>query len=256
MGRTLFDKIWSAHVVASLGDGIDLLYVDRILLHERTGSIALKSLSEAGRKVVHPEQVFATIDHIVDTVPGRSDETRVPHGGAMIRTTRAQAKAAGIRLFDIADAGQGIVHVIAPEQGITQPGLTIVCPDSHTCTQGAFGALAWGIGSSEAEHALATKTLAVTRPKTMLIRVDGRLAPGVTAKDLILGLIARHSAQGGNGYGVEFAGSAIAAMDMEARMTLCNMAVEFSAFTGLIAPDDKAIAYLEGRPFAPKGALW
>lgn len=256
MAQTLFDKIWDAHTVADLGGGVHLIYIDRVFLHERTGSVALKSLEEAGRPIVHPEQAFCTMDHIVDTFPGRGDETSMPNGGEFIRTTRRAARAAGITLFDIGDEGQGIVHVISPEQGIAQPGLTIVCPDSHTCTQGALGALAWGIGSSEAEHALATKTLRVARPKNMRVRFEGQRQSGVTAKDFILHLIGRYTAAGGIGYAVEFAGEAVRAMDMEARMTLCNMAVEFSAFTGLIAPDETTLAYVEGRRYAPKGAHW
>jgi 3-isopropylmalate/(R)-2-methylmalate dehydratase large subunit len=254
--RTLFDKIWSQHVVRDLGNGVALVAIDRIFLHERTGSIALKSLRDAGRPVADPSRVFCTMDHIVDTFPGRGDETRMPGGRAFITETREAAREAGIHLFDVRDPDQGIVHVISPELGIVLPGSTVVCPDSHTCTQGAMGALAWGIGSTEAEHALATGTLRVTRPKTMRVRFEGRLPEGVTAKDLSLAVVSRHGSVGGNGYAVEYAGSAVRALEVEARLTLCNMATEFSAMTGLIAPDEKTFAYLEGRRFAPRGDTW
>ncbi len=252
----LFDKIWAQHLVRELPGGAALIAIDRIFLHERTGSIALKSLAESGRRVADPRRVFCTMDHIVDTFPGRGDDTRMPGGRAFITETREAARAAGIHLFDVRDADQGIVHVISPELGIVLPGATVVCPDSHTCTQGAMGAFAWGIGSTEAEHALATGTLRVHRPKTLRVRFEGRLGPGVTAKDLALALIGRHGSAGGNGYAVEFAGSAVRALEVEARLTLCNMATEFSAVTGLIAPDEKTFAYLEGRRFAPQGAEW
>ena len=253
---TLFDRLWDEHLVESPGDGADLIYIDRIFLHERTGSIALASLEAEGRRVFCPEQVFCCMDHIVDTRPGRGDATSMPGGRDFIVTTRRAARDAGITLFDLGDPRQGIVHVVSPEQGVVQPGVTLVCPDSHTCTQGAFGALAWGIGSSEAEHALVTKTLRVRRPKTLRVIFEGELGPGVSAKDMILHLIGRYGAGGGRGYAIEFAGSAVMALGIEGRMTLCNMAVEFSAFTGLIAPDDKAIDYLRARPYAPKGAAW
>lgn len=255
MARTLFEKLWEAHCVAPLADG-GLILIDRILLHERTGGVALKSLADAGRVVADPAHVFATMDHVVDTLPGRTDRTIMATGTDFIRTTRAEAQAAGIRLFDIGDPGQGIVHVISPEQAIVLPGVTLVCPDSHTCSQGALGALAWGIGSTEAEHALATRTLRVAKPKTMRVTVTGRLAAGVTAKDLALFILARHGSGGAKGHVVEYAGEAVEALEIEARLTLCNMATEFSAFTAIIAPDAKTLAYLEGRNFAPKGADW
>jgi 3-isopropylmalate/(R)-2-methylmalate dehydratase large subunit len=253
---TLFEKLWAGHLVRDLGGGVGLLAIDRIFLHERTGSIALKSLREAGRGVADPARVFCTMDHIVDTLPGRGDDTLMPSGKAFILETREAARAAGIRVFDVRDPDQGIVHVISPELGIVLPGATVVCPDSHTCTQGALGALAWGIGSTEAEHALATGTLRVTRPKTMRVTFSGRLPRGVTAKDLSLALIGRHGAVGGNGYAIEYAGAAVRELDIEARLTLCNMATEFSAMTGLIAPDERTFAYLEGRRYVPSGADW
>ena len=218
--------------------------------------MALKSLRESGRPVVDPVRVFCTMDHIVDTFPGRGDATRMPGGTAFIVQTREAAREAGIHLFDVRDPQQGIVHVISPELGIVLPGATVVCPDSHTCTQGAMGALAWGIGSTEAEHALATGTLRVNRPRTMRVRFTGPLAQGVGAKDLSLLLISRFGSVGGNGFVVEYAGSTIDALEIEARLTLCNMATEFSAMTGMIAPDDKTFDYLAGRQFIPKGALW
>lgn len=256
MPKTLFEKIWDAHLVKSLPDGTFLIYIDRIFLHERTGSIALQSLAETGRKVRHPERVFCTMDHIVDTFPGRGDDTVMPSGKNFIQATRKEAKAAGITLFDIGDVRQGIAHVISPEMGIVQPGITLVCPDSHTCTQGAMGAAAWGIGSSEAEHAMATQTLRINKPKLMRVRFDGELGAGVTAKDMILHLIGQYGANGGAGYAIEFAGTAVEHLSIEGRLTLCNMAVEFAAFTGLIAPDQKTYDYLKGRAYAPKGKSW
>jgi len=254
--RTLFDKLWAEHLVRDLGGGVGLLAIDRVFLHERTGSIALQSLRQSGRTVADPARVFCTMDHIVDTLPGRSDDTLMPSGRAFIVKTREAARAAGIRVFDVRDADQGIVHVISPELGIVLPGATVVCPDSHTCTQGAMGALAWGIGSTEAEHALATGTLRVARPKTLRVTFEGGLPPGVTAKDLSLALIRRHGSAGGNGYAVEYAGATVRDLDVEARLTLCNMATEFSAMTGMIAPDDRTFAYLQGRRYAPSGAAW
>ncbi|MBM4238797.1 MAG: 3-isopropylmalate dehydratase large subunit [Gammaproteobacteria bacterium] len=253
---TLFEKLWSAHLVRELGEGVGLIAIDRIFLHERTGSVALKSLAESGRVLADPARVFCTMDHIVDTFPGRGDETRMPGGKAFITETREAARRAGIQLFDVRDPLQGIVHVISPELGIVLPGATVVCPDSHTCTQGALGAFAWGIGSTEAEHALATGTLRVSKPRTMRVRFEGRLPEGTTAKDMTLALIAAHGSVGGNGYAVEFAGSAVRALDIEARLTLCNMVTEFSAVTGFIAPDQKTFDYLRGRRFAPTDATW
>lgn len=256
MNFTLFDRLWDAHVVAPLDGGAALVAIDRVLLHERTGAAALNALREAGREVQDPARVFAIMDHIVDTLPGRTDRTLMPGGQAFITETRAAAEAAGITLFDVGHPDQGIMHVVSPELGIVLPGLTLIAPDSHTCTQGALGALAWGIGSSEAEHAMATGTLRLTKPRSMRVTFSGALAPGVTAKDMMLALIAAHRAGGGAGHVVEFAGEAVTALDMEARMTLCNMATEFSAFAGLIAPDEVTFAWLKGRRYAPEGADW
>lgn len=249
--KTLFEKIWDAHHVAQTAGGAHLIAIDRVFLHERTGASALKSLAASGRAVRDPARVFAVMDHIVDTRIGRGDDTLMPGGSAFITETRAAAQAAGITLFDVNDPDQGITHVISPELGIVLPGATLVAPDSHTCTQGALGAFAWGIGSSEAEHAMATGVLRLDRPKTMRITVSGRLAAGVTPKDLALHLLATHGAGGGAGHVVEFAGEAVAALDIEGRMTLCNMATEFSAMTAIIAPDEKTYAYLAGRRYAP-----
>ena len=233
-----------------------LVAIDRIFLHERTGAAALGSLKAAGRAVADPSRVFCVMDHIVDTRPGRGDQTLMPGGQAFITETRAAAREVGLTLFDVTDPDQGIVHVVSPELGIVLPGATLIAPDSHTCTQGALGALAWGIGSSEAEHAMATGTLRIARPPTMRVTFVGTLAAGVTPKDMILTLIARHSAGGGKGHAVEFAGEAVRSLDMEARMTLCNMATEFSAMTGMIVPDDTTFEYLEGRRYAPRGEQW
>jgi 3-isopropylmalate/(R)-2-methylmalate dehydratase large subunit len=251
VSETLFDKIWNAHVITGLGGGTALIAIDRVFLHERTGAAALKSIAAAGRRVADPTRVFAVMDHIVDTRPGRADQTLVAGGQAFISETRAACHAAGITLFDVNDPDQGITHVVSPELGIVLPGLTLIAPDSHTCTQGAFGALAWGIGSSEAEHAMVTGTLRVKKPETMRVTFNGELRAGVTAKDMILHLLAAYGAGGGKGCAVEFAGEAVRTLDMEARMTLCNMATEFSAFSALIAADDVTLDYLKGRRYAP-----
>jgi 3-isopropylmalate/(R)-2-methylmalate dehydratase large subunit len=253
---TLFEKIWREHAIGNAEGTEAALAVDRIFLHERTGAVALKSLRERGSRVFAPAHVFCTMDHIVDTFPGRGDDTLMPSGRQFILEMREEAHRAGVTLFDISDSEQGIVHVVSPELGIVQPGSTAVCPDSHTCTQGALGALAWGIGSTEAEEALATGSISIRKPKTMLVRFRGAIPPGVTAKDMSLALIGRHGSDGGNGYVLEYAGSAVESLDMEARFTLCNLTTEFSAVTGLIAPDEKTIAYLAGRRYAPRGLRW
>jgi len=251
MPQTLFEKIWAMHRIASDGEHGDLIAIDRVFLHERTGASALNSTKQAGRSVLDPARVFAVMDHIVDTRPGRSDATLMPDGKEFITQTREACHDAGITLFDVDDERQGITHVISPEMGIVLPGITLVAPDSHTCTQGAFAALCWGIGSSEAEHAMVTGTLRVARPKQMRVRFEGALRAGVGAKDLILYLIAREGAGGGAGHVVEFTGKTINSLNMEARMTLCNMASEFAAFSGIIGFDDTTKDYLDGRPYAP-----
>jgi 3-isopropylmalate/(R)-2-methylmalate dehydratase large subunit len=250
--RTLFAKLCGAHVVRDLGGGRLLVHIDRHLIHDVTSPQAFASMREKNRRVLHPELTFATADHIVSTAPGRGDDT-VPGGAEMIRALRDAAKTHGFRNYDVGDPDQGIVHVIGPELGLALPGLTIVCGDSHTTTLGALGAWAWGIGTSDIEHVLVTQTLVVTSPKTMRATLSGALTKGVAAKDLILALIAKIGFDGALGHAIEFAGSTVRALDMESRFTLCNMTVEASARTGLIAPDDTTFAYLEGRPFAPKG---
>ena len=241
--------------MARLAGGTDLVAIDRVLLHERTGAAALNALKEAGRAVADPGRAFVHMDHIVDTRPGRTG-TAVPGGDAFLTETRAAARAAGITLFDPGDEEAGIMHVVSPELGIVQPGLTLVAPDSHTGTQGALGALAWGVGTSEAEHALATGTLRLAKPRAMRVTITGAVPPGVTAKDLALTLIARHGAGGGGGHAVEFAGPAVDALALEGRMTLCNMATEFSAAMAVIAPDEVVFDWLQGRRYAPTGAAW
>ena len=257
MAESLFEKIWRQHCISQAEDGSSaVVAIDRVFLHERTGSVALKSLSARGTPVLDPRRVFCTMDHIVDTLPGRGDDTMMPGGRQFIVETRAAARAAGIHLFDIQDPEQGIVHVVSAELGIALPGATVVCPDSHTCTQGALGALAWGIGSTDAEEALATGALRMRKPKSMRVWFDGSMAPGVSAKDLSLALIARYGSAGGNGFVVEYSGDAISAMDIESRLTLCNMTTEFSAVTGLIAADETTFSHIQGREFAPRSEIW
>ena len=253
MALTLFDKLWQQHAIKNLNDDSTLLYIDRIFLHERTGSIALKSLEERNRLVANNKHVFCTMDHIIDTFPGRGDKTLMPSGTEFITSTRDAVKRANIFLFDINDSDQSISHLVSAEQGITLPGLSAVCPDSHTCTLGALGALAWGIGSSECEHAMSTQTLHVSKPRQLRVRFEGSLNKGVTAKDLVLTLISRYGSAGGKGMAIEYSGSVVKQLDMDSRFTLCNMATEFSAFTALIAPDDTTIDYVKGRNFAPEG---
>jgi 3-isopropylmalate/(R)-2-methylmalate dehydratase large subunit len=255
MGKTLFDKLWEAHEICSLDEQDSLLLIDRVFLHERTGAVALQHMAANQRRVRDPRRVFCTMDHIVDTFPGRGDDTLMPSGRAFIEATRKAAHAAGITLFDVTDPKQGIMHVVSPELGIALPGLTVVCPDSHSCTLGGIGALAWGIGSTDAEHAMVTGTLRVRRPANMRVLFTGDCPPDVTAKDMILHLIERLGSGGGSGYAVEFAGPAVRRLGIEARLTLCNMAVEFSAFTGLVAPDEQTIDYALGRDYSPAPAF-
>lgn len=253
--RTVIAKIWDEHVVAELGGGQSLLHLDRIFLHERTGPALLAGLAQAGRNPAHPGLVLGIMDHAVETLPGRLERSRGPGANAFVAGFRERTRAAGIRLVDLDDPRQGIVHVVSPEQGIALPGLTIVCPDSHTGTVGGIGALAWGIGSTEGEHAVATQTLVRRRPKAMRVELRGRLPAGAGAKDMALALIGRFGAAGGEGHAIEFAGEAVRALPVEGRLTLCNMAVEFGAWTGLVAPDDAAIDWVARRPLAPKGEL-
>jgi 3-isopropylmalate/(R)-2-methylmalate dehydratase large subunit len=252
-GLTMLDKIWSRHVVTEGAGGQCLLYIDRHLVHEGS-THAFQRLFAAGRRVRRPDLTFATADHYVPTTgDGRSPD---PEIRGMVDALDRYAADAGVTYFGLGDGRRGIVHVIGPEQGLTLPGLTLVCGDSHTATHGAFGALAFGIGSSEVEHVLATQALWQRRPRVMRIVVDGRPGPGVTAKDLILAVIARIGAAGGVGHAIEFRGDAVRALSMEGRMTLCNMSIEAGARTGMVAPDDTTFAYLEGRPFAPRAEAW
>ena len=251
MGRTLFEKIWDNHVVESFDDGNDLIYIDRIFLHERTGSIALQNLHDRNIAVRNPKQVFATIDHIVDTIPGRDDETLMPSGKEFIKSLRSSAIRENINFFDLNTPEQGIGHVVSPEQGIALPGLTYICPDSHTCSLGALGTLAWGVGSSECEIALATNTLIKKKPKSIKVNVNGNVNDQVSAKDIVLYLISNYGANGADGSAVEFGGNVIDQMGIEARLTLCNMSVEFGAMTGIIQPDEKVFEYLRGKKYAP-----
>lgn len=249
---TLFQKLWEQHRIADLPGGETLVHIDRHLLYEITSPQAFDGLQQAGRRVRNPELTFGTTDHLVSTRRNRDDET-VEGGAALIRAFRSSTRVHGIRHFDVQDPQQGIVHVIAPELGIALPGTTLVCGDSHTGTVGAMGSWAWGIGTSSVEQALATQTLAVRKPKTMRIVVEGRLGAGVTPKDLILYLIGQIGTAGATGYALELAGQAISDMPMEGRFTLCNMGVEAGARTTLIAPDETTFSYLRGREFAPKG---
>jgi 3-isopropylmalate/(R)-2-methylmalate dehydratase large subunit len=253
--RTLFDKVWEAHVVRQDEGKPAILYIDLHLVHEVTSPQAFEGLRLAGRRVRRPDLTVATSDHNVPTWTPRThitDEIALQQ----ILALRENCREFGITLYDIEDARQGIVHVIGPEQGLTQPGMTIVCGDSHTSTHGAFGAIAFGIGTSEVEHVLATQTLLQERPKTMAIRVDGALPPGVTAKDIILAIIGRIGTDGATGYAVEYTGEAIRSLSMEGRMTVCNMSIEAGARCGMVAPDETTFAYLKGRPRAPRGADW
>jgi len=253
--KTMFDKVWNKHVVHQAPGEPDLLYVDLHLVHEVTSPQAFAGLRLAGRRVRRPDLTLATIDHGVPTTDrhlGISD----PLSRAQIEALIRNCKEFGITLYGIDDPRQGIVHVIGPEQGITQPGMTIVCGDSHTATHGAFGALAIGIGTSEVEHVLATQTLPQAKPRGMAVTVNGTLPPGITAKDVILGIIARIGVAGGVGHVIEYRGEAIRSMSMAGRMTICNMSIEGGARAGMIAPDQTTFAYLEGRPYAPTGRGW
>jgi 3-isopropylmalate/(R)-2-methylmalate dehydratase large subunit len=255
MGETLAEKIWNDHVVHSAPGEPDLLYIDLHLIHEVTSPQAFDGLQLAGRKVRRPDLTIATEDHNTPTID-IDKPIADPVSKLQVDTLRKNAAEFGIRLHSLGDIEQGIVHVVGPQLGITQPGMTIVCGDSHTSTHGAFGALAFGIGTSEVEHVLATQTLPQGKPKMMAVNVEGTLRKGVTSKDIILALIARIGTGGGQGYVVEYRGSAIRALSMEARMTICNMSIEAGARAGLIAPDQTTFDYIKGRPHAPEGSQW
>ncbi len=254
-GKTLYDKLWDAHVVRQEDDGTTLLYIDRHLVHEVTSPQAFEGLRLAGREPWRRASVLAVPDHNVPTTD-RSQGIADPISRLQVETLDRNCETFGITEFKMQDIRQGIVHVIGPEQGATLPGMTVVCGDSHTSTHGAFGALAHGIGTSEVEHVLATQCLIQKKMQNMLVRVEGQLGPGVTAKDIVLAVIARIGTAGGTGYAIEFAGSAIRALSMEGRMTVCNMAIEAGARAGMVAVDAVTLDYVRARPFAPQGALW
>jgi 3-isopropylmalate/(R)-2-methylmalate dehydratase large subunit len=255
--RTFFDKVWNEHVIANLGQNNWLLAIDRLVLHDMSGSEATLQLDRSGRFPARPDLVFATIDHFIRTDPGRSPlDARAPEGLERMKIFRAAAKKFGLRLFDIGDARQGITHVMAAQTGAALPGMSIVCGDSHTSTLGGLGAFAWGIGSTEGIHVLATQTLTQSRPKSMRVHFRGTLSAKVFAKDLILALIGQIGAQGGIDYAVEYSGEALRSLPMEGRFTICNMTIEFSGKYGFVPPDDTTFNYIQGREFAPKGEAW
>jgi 3-isopropylmalate/(R)-2-methylmalate dehydratase large subunit len=255
-GKTLYDKIWDAHLVHEDVDGTSLLYIDRHLVHEVTSPQAFEGLRMAGRTVRAPEKTIAVPDHNVPTTPGRDKHIDNEESRIQVEALDKNAKDFGINYYPVSDIRQGIVHIVGPEQGWTLPGMTVVCGDSHTATHGAFGALAHGIGTSEVEHVLATQTLIQKKSKNMKVEITGKLGPGVTAKDITLSVIGHTGTAGGTGYVIEYMGEAIRALSMEGRMTVCNMAIEGGARAGLIAPDEKTYEYVKGRPHAPKGAQW
>ncbi len=252
MPKTLFDKVWEAHIVERLPDGTCVLYIDRHLVHEVTSPQAFEGLRAAGRQVRRPDATIAVTDHNVPTSDRRAG-IEEPESRLQIETLERNVAEFGVPYFPLLDARQGIVHIVGPEQGISLPGMTIVCGDSHTSTHGALGALAFGIGTSEVEHVLATQTLLQRPAKNMLVRVDGALPAGVTAKDLVLAIIGRIGTAGGTGHVIEYAGAAIRALDMAGRLTVCNMSIEAGARAGMIAPDDVTFGYVRGRPYAPQG---
>ena len=252
---TLFDKIWSAHYVATRPDGRDLIYIDRHVLHELHAPHAFEKLAQTGRGVRRPDLTFSSQDHTVSVKPGRTDETFAP-GAAFLRAMREGSRRHGIRVFDLGDPDQGISHVVAPELGMVLPGATHAVPDSHACTVGGLGALAFGCGTTELEHILATQVIAIRRPKRMRITLDGPLGPHAAAKDVALRILAEIGVAGGRGYAIEFAGSTIRSMGIEGRLTLCNLTIEMGSRSGFVAADDTTFQWIAGRPFAPNGADW
>jgi len=254
--KTLYDKIWDAHLVDEAPDGTCLIYIDRHLVHEVTSPQAFEGLRMAGRKVRAPEKTIAVPDHNVPTTPDRAKGIENEESRIQVEALDRNARDFGIHYYPVNDIRQGIVHIVGPEQGWTLPGMTVVCGDSHTATHGAFGALAHGIGTSEVEHVLATQTLIQNKSKNMKVEITGRLRPGVTAKDITLSVIGKTGTAGGTGHVIEYCGEAIRDLSVEGRMTVCNMAIEGGARAGLIAPDEKTFEYVKGRPHAPKGAAW
>ncbi|MGC9420596.1 MAG: 3-isopropylmalate dehydratase large subunit [Rhodovulum sp.] len=256
-GKTLYDKIWDAHLVDQAEDGTCLLYIDRHLVHEVTSPQAFEGLRMTGRTVHSPDKTIAVPDHNVPTTEGRENVANMTEESRIqVQALDKNARDFGIHYYPVSDVRQGIVHIVGPEQGWTLPGMTVVCGDSHTATHGAFGALAHGIGTSEVEHVLATQTLIQKKSKNMKVEITGKLLPGVTAKDITLAVIGKTGTAGGTGYVIEYCGEAIRDLSMEGRMTVCNMAIEGGARAGLIAPDEKTFEYVKGRPHAPKGAQW
>ena len=253
--KTIYDKIWESHIVDTNDDGTTILYIDRHLVHEVTSPQAFEGLRLSGRKVRRPEFTLATADHNVPTAD-RDKGIADPDSKLQVETLEMNAKENNITYLPMTDKRQGIVHIVGPEQGFTQPGMTIVCGDSHTSTHGAFGALAWGIGTSEVEHTLATQTLVQTKAKNMCIKITGKVIEGVTAKDIVLAIIRKIGTAGGTGYVIEYTGEVIRNLSMEGRMTVCNMSIEAGARAGLISPDEKTCEYLRGRPLAPKGEIF
>ncbi|WP_068114191.1 3-isopropylmalate dehydratase large subunit [Tropicimonas marinistellae] len=254
--KTLYDKIWDAHVADEAEDGTCLLYIDRHLVHEVTSPQAFEGLRMAGRKVRAPEKTIAVPDHNVPTTPDREQGIKNEESRIQVEALDKNAREFGVNYYPVDDIRQGIVHIVGPEQGWTLPGMTVVCGDSHTATHGAFGALAHGIGTSEVEHVLATQTLIQKKSKNMKVEITGKLRPGVTAKDITLAVIGKTGTAGGTGHVIEYCGEAIRSLSMEGRMTVCNMAIEGGARAGLIAPDETTFEYIKGRPHAPKGAQW
>ncbi|RBO54021.1 3-isopropylmalate dehydratase large subunit [Rhodovulum sp. BSW8] len=255
-GKTLYDKLWDAHLVDQAEDGTCLLYIDRHLVHEVTSPQAFEGLRMTGRTVRAPEKTIAVPDHNVPTTEGRETKIDNEESRIQVEALDKNARDFGVVYYPVSDVRQGIVHIVGPEQGWTLPGMTVVCGDSHTATHGAFGALAHGIGTSEVEHVLATQTLIQKKSKNMKVEITGKLMPGVTAKDITLAVIGKTGTAGGTGYVIEYCGEAIRALSMEGRMTVCNMAIEGGARAGLIAPDETTFEYVKGRPHAPKGAQW
>jgi len=254
--RTLFEKIWESHVVQRNEDGTDLIYIDRHLLHEVTSPQAFEGLSLQGRTVRRPDRTLAVPDHNVPTTSDRLDHIENEASRIQLDALKKNVRDFGVPCFELDDPRQGIVHVVGPEQGLTQPGMTIACGDSHTATHGAFGAIAFGIGTSQVEHILATQTLPMERPRSMRIHLEGDLAPGVSAKDLVMAIIGQIGTAGGTGHVIEYTGKAIRTLSMEGRMTVCNMSIEAGARAGMIAPDETTFRYLRGRPMAPDHSVW